>query len=237
MIGQFAPSHRGSGPESRVEDPIGFRSAATIERQRTHGLSDTDLIMAMRQDTAFAFVEFIDRFRHLAWNEATGLGIDLSVRKAWTEEVLHDCALALTRSGARTPANVAGYIIVALRRRLFADRRKIVSEDGLLVAYAQEMDAIDSGEPARMPEPLIRLAENLAAQLGDDDEALLEWKRRKLGYTQAAWLGVKRNTVAHRTIRLTARLQKAAHQFLETLSDEEIRTIRRFVSGKGRGDK
>jgi DNA-directed RNA polymerase specialized sigma24 family protein len=194
--------------------------------------------MAMRQDRQFAFVEFIDRFRHLAWNEARGLGVDVSLRKTWTEEVLHDCALALTRSGARTPANVAGYIIVAVRRRLFADRRKIVSEDGLLVAYAQELDSIENGEPARMPEPLMRLAENLAAQLGDDDEALLEWKRRKLGYTQAAaWLGVKRDTVAHRTIRLTARLQKAAQLFLETLSDEEIRIIRRYASGKGRGDK
>jgi DNA-directed RNA polymerase specialized sigma24 family protein len=221
-----------------VEDLVSVRSAATVERHKTHGLSDTDLIMAMRQDRQFAFVEFIDRFRHLAWNEARGLGVDVSVRKTWTEEVLHDCALALTRSGARTPANVAGYVIVAVRRRLFADRRKIVSEDVLLVAYAQELDSIENGEPARMPEPLMRLAENLAAQLGDDDEALLEWKRRKLGYTQAAaWLGVKRDTVAHRTIRLTARLQKAAQLFLETLSDEEIRIIRRFASGKGRGDK
>ena len=221
-----------------MEDLVSVRSAATVERHKTHGLSDTDLIMAMRQDRQFAFVEFIDRFRHLAWNEARGLGVDVSVRKTWTEEVLHDCALALTRSGARTPANVAGYVIVAVRRRLFADRRKIVSEDVLLVAYAQELDSIENGEPARMPEPLMRLAENLAAQLGDDDEALLEWKRRKLGYTQAAaWLGVKRDTVAHRTIRLTARLQKAAQLFLETLSDEEIRIIRRFASGKGRGDK
>jgi hypothetical protein len=78
----------------------------------------------------------------------------------------------------------------------------------------------------------------LAAQLGENDEALLEWKRRKLGYTQAAeWLGVKRDTVAHRTLRLTARLQKSAERFLETLSEDDLRIIRRFVDGNTRSEK
>ncbi len=84
----------------------------------------------------------------------------------------------------------------------------------------------------------MKLASALAAQITEEEEALLEWKRRKLGYTQAAeWLGVKRDTVAHRTLRLTARLRKAAQTFLETLSDDEILIVRRFIDGIGRGEK
>lgn len=221
-----------------MEDRVANRNAVVSEGNRVHQLSDTDLIIAMRQDAQFAFVEFIDRFRHVAWNEARGLGIQSGTRKSWAEEILHDCALALTRTGAKPPVNVAGYIIVAVRRRFFADRRKLVSEDELLAAYAHELHAGDIDDPVRMPKPLLKLAETLASQLGEDDEALLEWKRRKLGYTQAAtWLGVKRDTVAHRTLRLTARLQKSAQTFLESLSEEERRIVRRYMSGHKRGEK
>jgi len=221
-----------------VEDHAGHRRTVAAERSRTHQLGDTELIMAMRRDELLAFVEFIDRFRQMAWNEARGLGVDSAVRKSWTEEVLHDCALALTRTTAKTPANVAGYVIVSVRRRFFADRRKVQSDDRLLGTYADELRATDHGEPVKIPEPLMKLAEALAAEISEEDESLLEWKRRKLGYTQAAiWLGVKRDTVAHRTLRLTARLQKAAQGFLESLSDEEIQVIRRFVNREKRGDK
>jgi DNA-directed RNA polymerase specialized sigma24 family protein len=221
-----------------VEDQVGNRRTVAAERSRTHGLGDTELIMAMRRDELFAFVEFIDRFRHVAWNEARGLRVDSSIRKSWTEEVLHDCALALTRVGARMPANVAGYVIVAVRRRFFSDRRKSQSDDRLLGAFAAETNEADQGEQPKVAEPLMKLAEALASEISEEDEALLEWKRRKLGYTQAAiWLGVKRDTVAHRTLRLTARLQRAAQGFLESLSDEEIEVVRRFVSGQKRGDK
>jgi DNA-directed RNA polymerase specialized sigma24 family protein len=193
--------------------------------------------MAMRRDELFAFVEFIDRFRLLAWNEARGLGVDSAVRKSWTEEVLHDCALALTRTAAKAPANIAGYVIVSIRRRFFADRRKAQSDDRLLGTYADELTPTEHSDPLKVSEPLMKLAEALAAEMSDEEEALLEWKRRKLGYTQAAiWLGVKRDTVAHRTLRLIARLQKQAHQFLESLSDEEIQVIRRFLSREDRGD-
>jgi hypothetical protein len=201
-------------------------------------LSDSDLIFAMRQNAPFAFIEFIDRFRHIAWNEARGLGVDAAIRKGWTEEVLHDCALTLTRAGSKTPDNVAGYIIIAVRRRCFEDRRKLMSEDGLLQAYAEEMNTVQNGEPSRMPEPLMKLAENLAAQLGEDDEALLEWKRRKLGNTQVAqWLGINRDTAAHRTLRLTARLQKAAYKFLASLGEDDLRAIKRFFDGNTRSDR
>lgn len=194
--------------------------------------------MAMRQDEPFAFVEFIDRFSHVALNEARGLGVPAAVLKSWTEEVLHNCALALTRRGSITPANIAGYIIVALRRRFVGDRRKLLRENELLEAYKEDLNVEETQESARLPEPVFRLVENLVSQIGEDDEALLEWKRRKLGYTQAAaWLGVKRDTVAHRTLRLTARLQRAALKYLESLSHEEMRTIQRYMNGRSRGDK
>ena len=221
-----------------MEDRAGNGYGAAEDRSKVHRLSDTDLVMAMRQDMPFAFVEFIDRFRHVAWHEARGMGVHAGIRKSWTEEILHNCALALTRTGSLTPANIAGYIIVAVRRQFVADRKKMLREDELLAAYTEESACVDDDSSSEIPEPLLRLAENLASQIGEDDEALLEWKRRKLGYTQAAaWLGVKRDTVAHRTIRLTTRLQRAALKFLETMSDDDIRTIRRFMSGEKRGDQ
>jgi DNA-directed RNA polymerase specialized sigma24 family protein len=191
----------------------------------------------MRRDDLFAFGEFMDRFRHVAWNEARGLGVHSAIRRSWTEEVLHDCALALTRTGARVPGSVAGYVVVAVRHRLFDERARNESDERLRIAYAEHMGRSDTSEPAELAEPLTRLAKVLESLITEDEEALLEWKRRKIGYTQAAmWLGVKRDTVAHRTLRLTARLQRAAQELLESLSDEEIHEIRRFMNGLKRGD-
>ena len=212
--------------------------AVAMEGKKTHQLGDADLIAAMRRDELFAFIEFIERFRHVAWNEARGLGVDSAVRKSWTEEVLHDCALALVRESATIPFNLPGYVIVSVRRRFFAERRKDTDSSRVLGSYADEMRSSDQAENAELAEPVIRLAKSLASQITEEEEALLEWKRRKLGYTQAAaWLGVKRDTVAHRTLRLTARLQKAAAQFVESLSAEEIEVVRRFIDGVARGDK
>lgn len=220
-----------------MKDRMATGALAASETEKTRQLGDSDLIAAMRRDELFAFVEFIDRFRHLAWNEARGLGIESSVRKSWTEEVLHDCALALTRDAARIPGNVAGYIVVSVRRRFFAERRKEAGTNQLLGSYADELRASEQVDQTELPEPLMRLAKSLASQITEEEEALLEWKRRKLGYTQAAaWLGVKRDTVAHRTLRLTARLQKATQEFLESLGDEEIQIVQRFIDGV-RGDK
>lgn len=213
-------------------------AAAASAAEKTHQLGDSELIAAMRRDELYAFIEFIDRFRHVAWNEARGLGIDSAARKSWTEEVLHDCALALTREAAKIPGNVAGYVIVSVRRRFFAERRKELGTSQMLGFYADELPTSEHPEQAELAEPLVKLAKALASQITEEEEALLEWKRRKLGYTQAAtWLGVKRDTVAHRTLRLTARLQKAAHEFLESLGEEEVRVIQRFIDGARRGDK
>ena len=213
-------------------------AAVASEEDKTRQLEDSELVGAMRRDELLAFIEFIERFRHVAWNEARGLGIDSSVRKSWTEEVLHDCALALTRESAKTPGNIAGYVVVSVRRRFFAERRKDAGTTRVLGFYADELRSSEEVDQTELPEPLMRLAKSLASQITAEEEALLEWKRRKLGYSQAAaWLGVKRDTVAHRTLRLTARLQKSAQEFLESLGDEEVEIIRRFTDGIKRGDK
>jgi hypothetical protein len=75
-------------------------------------LRDAELILAMRRYEQEAFVEFIERHRILVWNHARDLGVAAPERRSWSEEVLHDCALALVREGARIPANLPGYIIV-----------------------------------------------------------------------------------------------------------------------------
>jgi DNA-directed RNA polymerase specialized sigma24 family protein len=220
-----------------VEDRETQLEAIAAERKRTQELSDENLITAMRHDEQFAFVEFIDRFRIVAWNEARGLSIDSSVRKSWTEEVLHDCALVLVRPTTCVPLNTAGYVIVAIRRRFFADRRKEQSENRLLGDFADDLRDSEQDQWSTPPEPIVKLAEALASRIDADEEALLEWKRRKLGYTQAAaWLGLKRDTVAHRTLRLTARLQKVALQHLESLADDDLRQVQRFMDRIKRGD-
>jgi DNA-directed RNA polymerase specialized sigma24 family protein len=212
--------------------------AAAKAASKGNQLGDSELVAAMRRDELYAFVEFIDRFRHVAWNEARGLGVDAAVRKSWTEEVLHDCAIALTRDSAKMPGNIAGYVVVSVRRRFFAERRKETGTIRLHGEYANELRCVDNVEQTELAEPVMRLAKSLASQITEEEEALLEWKRRKLGYTQAAeWLGIKRDTVAHRTLRLTNRLQKAAHEFLKSLSDDEIQIVERFIDGIRRGDK
>jgi DNA-directed RNA polymerase specialized sigma24 family protein len=224
--------------ETGVTDRKSSGVSIALEGKKTHQLGDSDLIGAMRRDELFAFIEFIERFRHVAWNEARGLGIDSALRKSWTEEVLHDCALALTRESAKIPFNVPGYVIVSVRRKFFAERRKDADTSRVLGSYADELRESDQAQHIELSEPLLRLAKSLASEITEEEEALLEWKRRKLGYSQAAaWLGVKRDTVAHRTLRLTARLQKAAEKFLESLNDEEIQIVRRFIDGVRRGDK
>ena len=200
-------------------------------------LGDNELILAMRRDEEQAFVEFIERLRMVAWNQARDLGIVASERRSWTEEILHDCALALVRHGANVPVNLSGYVVVAVRRKFFAEIRKARSEGKLADRLAQELpgEATQSAnEPAAtLPEPVARLTDRLSRILTEQEELLLIWKGHRITYsTIAEWLGESRNTVAQRTWRLTKRVSTEAEVIIASFSEEERDVIWRFLHGE-----
>lgn len=211
-------------PDAREDHPRNAEYAA---------LRDADLIVAMRRDEQRAFVEFIERFRLVAWTHARDLGVASAERKSWTEEVLHDCALALVREGARIPGNIAGYVVVSVRRRFFKQYQKAREEARMSDELARELSSISSGNGdvvPPLPPAVRRLVDALAATLSEEEELLLVWKGHRITYgTIAEWLGESRSAVAQRIWRLTRRMTETTERIIESLDVRDRETIRRFI--------
>jgi len=197
-------------------------------------LRDAELILAMRRYEQEAFVEFIERHRILVWNHARDLGVAAPERRSWSEEVLHDCALALVREGARIPANLPGYIIVSARRKFFAQLRSASDDETFDELVEEELDCrstVEEEEAANsLPEPVLRLLDRLTTSLTADEELLLVWKGHHVPYsTIAEWLGETRSAVAQRIWRLTKRVSEAAEQIIAPFSSADQEAVRRFL--------
>jgi len=217
----------GSVPENVGVQPRNARYAT---------LRDSDLILAMRRDEPHAFVEFIERLRIVAWNQARDLGIAAGVRKSWTEDVLHDCALALLRDHSRIPANLAGYVVVSVRRKFFAEIRRERSDEKMAEILGEELtwlwDARDDTAAGQLPEPVARLVDRIVEMLSDEEELLLVWKGYRITYgTIAEWLGESRAAVAQRIWRLTRRVSEASEQILAQFTEAEREIVRYFLHG------
>lgn len=223
---------RGGRPEKNEPRPRVAHYAA---------LRDAELILAMRRDEQQAFVEFIERLKIVAWNHARMLGIDAGERRSWTEEVLHDCALALVQEGAHIPGNLAGYIVVSVRRKFFQQLRNERSEQRVADGLKHELSYMWSGgneSAVLLPEPVIRLVDGIAATLSEEEELLLIWKGHRITYsTIALWLGETRSAVAQRIWRLTKRVTGATEQMIAPFSEEDREVIRRFLHGEGGGQE
>lgn len=210
------------------------RKESRPRNERYALLADTDLILAMRRDEQDAFVEFIERLRMIAWNQARLLGISASERRSWTEEVLHDCALALVRGDANIPLNLPGYVVIAVRRKFFSEIRKAKSEGRIAEGLANDRGAdAEDATAASLPEPVARLIDRLSDILTEQEELLLIWKGHRITYsTIAEWLGENRNTVAQRTWRLTKRVSTEAEAIIASFSEQERDVIWRFLHGE-----
>lgn len=219
------------------------QDGGTLEKRNDlpHGaayteLRDADLIAAMRREEHHAFVEFIERFRMIAWNHARDLGVASAERKSWTEEVLHDCALALVRDGARIPGNLAGYVVVSVRRKFFKQYQKARDERKVAEELSHELPSSgrQGGDEAHHPLPpaVMRLVDGIVATLSDEEELLLIWKGHRITYgTIAEWIGESRSAVAQRIWRLTKRLIGVTEQILASFNAADRETIRRFLDG------
>ena len=208
-----------------------------LQRADYAELKDADLILAMRREEHHAFVEFIERFRTIAWNHARDLGVPSAERKSWAEEVLHDCALALVREGARVPGNLAGYVVVSARRKFFKqyhrsrDERKI--SDGIALEIPSITSTPGETDDQKLPDAVSRLVDGIVETLSEEEELLLIWKGHRIAYgTIAEWLGESRSAVAQRIWRLTRRLSGVAEQILASFNAEDRETVRCFLDGE-----
>lgn len=204
------------------------RSAAYV------ALRDADLIVAMRREERGAFVEFIERFRIVAWNQARDLRVGSAERRSWAEEVLHDCALSLVREGARIPGNLAGYVVISARRKFFKQFNKARDEQRMMaeLGYQAPGSSADGGVigVATLPEPVMRLIDSISESLSDEEELLLVWKGHRITYsTIAEWLGESRSAVAQRVWRLTRRLIGVTENILASFNDDDREIIRHFL--------
>ncbi|HEX2721598.1 MAG TPA: hypothetical protein VHM24_01670 [Gemmatimonadaceae bacterium] len=199
-------------------------------------IRDADLILAMRREEQGAFVEFVERFRMLAWDQARHLGVAAAERKSWTEEVLHNCALALVRDGAAIPGNLAGYIVVSLRRKYFDQDQRSRKERSILRELADELPSgtteLEDGTERGLPEAVVHLSEAIVATLSEEEELLLVWKGHRITHgTMAEWLGLSRDAVGQRLWRLKQRLLIVTEGILASMNADDRAIIRRFLDG------
>lgn len=197
-------------------------------------LRDADLIVAMRSEERRAFVEFIERFRILAWNQACDLRVGSAERRSWTEEVLHDCALSLVRDGAPIPGNLAGYVVIAARRKFFKQFNKARDEQRMIDEMGDQMSGSSADRMelpvSVLPEPVMRLVDGISATLSDEEELLLVWKGHRISYsTIAEWLGESRSAVAQRIWRLTKRLVGVTETIVASFNEDDRELIRHFL--------
>lgn len=219
--------------------------------------NDVQLVAAMREGSAGAITEFIERYSRLVVLVARGYRIPPDEREHWAEQLLHDVAMWLM-AREETPASLEACVVTCCTRRALARqralkvRRRIESEnatelDGLyrdgrqehtLGSATSEGSIRDAAGPAWEPSPLPlsleRLVSSMEEGLSDGERRLLSWVAQRISYTTiAAWLNEPRSTVVSRVTRLRVRLLEAAYRYSWWLDRVEHAEVLKFFRRTG----
>jgi DNA-directed RNA polymerase specialized sigma24 family protein len=111
------------------------------------GMSDGELIVAMRRRDGRAFAEFFLRFEPLLLDQARRLRVQPAEREERVQDFLADVALALADREAPLPTAVRGYLVKGFARRVLNEaRNRSRRERGYQVASLET--SIDPPGPA-----------------------------------------------------------------------------------------
>ncbi|MEJ7811486.1 MAG: hypothetical protein WKG32_13825 [Gemmatimonadaceae bacterium] len=219
-------------------------------RSKAEGLSDHDLVLAMREREPDAVREFIKRFRPFLAAEARRLGVPAWAREEAVADCLTDAALELIAGRDTTiPRSLPKYLVSALRHDFLDARRGETRRERRDQCAAEAMEGYGehavasscsqhtlraSYGPAWEDVPLSPALERLSTMLG---EGLTEEERRLLGWVGnyvplreiALWLGVSYAAAAQRVWRLRERLRVVGTEHTMAQDGAEGAELRRFV--------
>jgi DNA-directed RNA polymerase specialized sigma24 family protein len=220
--------------------------AETTGITRCRALSDTALIVAMRDGTPEAWFEFDARFRPLLEHYARRIGIPRWDASVCITEVLDDEALVLVDGSRGVPQHLSAYLVRALRNRFLqlkrsAERRRrhhvsaaksAAEREGVLIELVSEY-ARRAGEPPRIAEEsttgvgaIARFARLLDARLTGTERQMLAWVGESVPHRVIAeWLGITRDAAKKRIARLCRRLRAATDEIREQLAPDERREV------------
>jgi hypothetical protein len=226
--------------------------------RRLRALGDRALVDAMRAGDDFAFGEFLARFRPLLLAYADGR-IPSELFPECVDEVLEDAALRLSEADAKVPAQLAAYLVGAVRKRYLAvkrsgARRQRRYEDAAVGSVSHTSDGASPvvvsacaestiaasrgtyGEESTPPSALQQLASVLDVELDDESRRILDWLARATPHRQIAeWLDKSYDATTKQIWRLCRRLERAAPSCAATLSPEAQRELDRFFRRAKRG--
>jgi hypothetical protein len=189
-------------------------------------VSDAQLIAAMRTGSAAAWRMYEARFKPILETHARRSKIPHWDWPVCITEVLEDEGIRWSGGDAVLPANIAAYLIAAVRHRYMRlkraqscrERKYAAATDDCygerVVSSLCSVDAIRSSrgpgsEVHASSDTLFRLVTELRAGLTGDEETILVWVSERVPHRQiATWLGTSHGACTKRIWRLCRRLRR-----------------------------
>ena len=217
--------------------------------------SDRELLQRMRRDDAVAIREFYHRFTPALWKVARQAHVQPALRDDVVTDCLTDSALHLMQPTVAAPANLAGYLVSALRHRLANDRRATQrrTATGAAATWAGDGERVvrevcseasiraSAGPAAELPalSPVLeRLSRVIDAGLGDDERQMLRWVGASIPQRLIAeWLGITHNAARVRVLRLRERLIDLALTGDAAWTPRQREELYRFFRRSGLGER
>jgi len=228
------------------------------EKQReasAESWSDQELVQRLRRDEAVAVREFYYRFTPPLWKIARQARVQAALREDVVMDCLTDSALHLMQPTVAIPANLAGYLVAALRHRLANDRRATQRRaatrtaatwagDGERVVRetCSEASIRASAGPGAETPPLSPVLERLSRvideSLSDEERQMLRWVSASIPQRDIAeWLGITHNATRVRVLRLRERLIEIALTSDTGWSPRERQELYEFFRRSGLGER
>lgn len=217
--------------------------------------SDHEVLQRMRRDDAVAIREFYHRFTPVLWKIARQARVQPELVEDVVTDCLTDSALHLMQATVAEPANLAGYLVSALRHRLANERRAVDRRtaagsaamwagDGERVVreLCSEASIRASAGPAAEPPPLSPVIERLSrvinAGLTDDERQMLRWVSASIPQRVIAdWLGITHNAARVRVLRLRERLLELALRGDAAWTPSQRQELYEFFRRSGLGER
>ncbi len=251
------PRKRGPRPGAAGRAPRPEPYPGAAERGRPLlAISDEELVERISANDATAYHECMVRFGSLLHELAIRFGA--APDRAWeTVTLVLDDVMDRTHAH-RYPQNrkLGAYLVTALRRRIFDERRddgvrRRVERDSALETETPGQLVVrslcsehawramrppgegDENDRRTLPPAVQALHDALVALLDEDDRRVLDWRGDHVVQREMAeWLGEAHGTTRNRLSRVRGDMRRAARLYIASLADDcERAVIERFLTG------
>ena len=232
-----------------------MQSERKEQESRPESWSDHEVLQRMRRDDAVAIREFYHRFTPVLWKIARQAHVQPALRDDVVTDCLTDSALHLMQPTVPEPANLAGYLVAALRHRLANERRASQRRlaTGATAAWSGDGEHVvrevcseasiraSAGPAAEAPtlSPVLeRLSRVIDAGLREDERQMLRWVSASIPQRVIAeWLGITHNAARVRVLRLRERLIELAVRGDAGWTPRQRQELYEFFRRSGLGER